>query len=454
MSENLDYFEVLRKIENKPKSTQRELAQELGFSLGKLNYSLKALQNKGLVKIENFKKNPNKLNYLYALTPEGISEKTKLTINFMTKKMKEYDELKNELNQKNYSTTNNQNNITLSQKNNILNKSLDSTNNKKIEYGFQGRLSSKFPSQVMLDITEVCNLACIHCTHPIFKESSEYAKAFLSTELNKKMVDEVKEHGQGITKYIRYTSNGEPLVHPKSYEMLTYAVENSGTKVTLTTNGTLLKEKKMLKLLESGIHMIDVSIDAAKNKTYEKIRVNGDLDITKKNVIKLIELAEKAGGRTKILVSFVEQKDNSLEVESFRDFWKNAGASEVLIRKLHTNAGSNEDNHKQNLEKKGVVEKRFPCLYPWERIVLTAKGKLSYCPTDWFGKTNLVDFRKKSIREVWTGEEYQNLRNEHLTNKFKKNKFCEKCPDWKNTSWPQDDKKSYADLVEKVLYEA
>tara|TARA_E500000178_G_scaffold356141_1_gene431938 strand:- start:4235 stop:4534 length:300 start_codon:yes stop_codon:yes gene_type:complete len=94
---NLDHFEVLRKIQKKPNSTQRELAEELGFSLGKLNYCLKALQNKGLVKIENFKKNPNKLNYFYVLTPAGISEKTKLTINFMKRKLKEYDELKKEL---------------------------------------------------------------------------------------------------------------------------------------------------------------------------------------------------------------------------------------------------------------------------------------------------------------------------------------------------------------------
>ena len=94
---NDDHFEVLRKIQKKPNSTQRELAEELGFSLGKLNYCLKALKTKGLVKINNFKKNPNKINYFYVLTPKGISEKTKLTINFMKRKMKEYDELKSEL---------------------------------------------------------------------------------------------------------------------------------------------------------------------------------------------------------------------------------------------------------------------------------------------------------------------------------------------------------------------
>jgi EPS-associated MarR family transcriptional regulator len=96
-----DHFELLRIIQKRPQYSQRELAEELGFSLGKLNYCLKALQKKGLVKLQNFKKNPKKMNYFYVLTPEGISEKTKLTINFMKRMMNEYDELKKELNGKN-----------------------------------------------------------------------------------------------------------------------------------------------------------------------------------------------------------------------------------------------------------------------------------------------------------------------------------------------------------------
>jgi len=98
MNENPDHFDVLRKIQKKPESTQRELAEELGFSLGKLNYCLKALHAKGLIKMQNFKKNPKKINYIYVLTPKGIAQKTKLTINFMKRKMNEYDELKKELN--------------------------------------------------------------------------------------------------------------------------------------------------------------------------------------------------------------------------------------------------------------------------------------------------------------------------------------------------------------------
>ena len=97
MKKNQDQFDVLRKVTKKPSATQRELADELGFSLGKLNYCLGALKNKGLIKMKNFGKNPNKINYIYVLTPRGIAEKAKLTLNFMKRKMKEYDELKREI---------------------------------------------------------------------------------------------------------------------------------------------------------------------------------------------------------------------------------------------------------------------------------------------------------------------------------------------------------------------
>jgi EPS-associated MarR family transcriptional regulator len=98
-SENELQLQVMRKITTRPDITQRELADQLGHSLGKLNYCLKELKLKGFLKIENFKKNPNKLNYLYILTPKGIAVKSKLMINFMDRKMSEYDELKKEFEQ-------------------------------------------------------------------------------------------------------------------------------------------------------------------------------------------------------------------------------------------------------------------------------------------------------------------------------------------------------------------
>ena len=96
-----DNLDVLRAIHKRPKTSQREMAKDLGFSLGKLNYCLKALKSKGLIKMQNFKKQPDRLKYIqYVLTPKGISERTNLTLNFMKRKFKEYDELKKELEDK------------------------------------------------------------------------------------------------------------------------------------------------------------------------------------------------------------------------------------------------------------------------------------------------------------------------------------------------------------------
>ena len=92
-----DHFEILRKIEKKPQATQRQLAEELGFSLGKLNYCLRELKIKGYIKIKNFKENKKKISYFYMLTPSGMTMKKNLVIDFMKIKMKEYDELKSEI---------------------------------------------------------------------------------------------------------------------------------------------------------------------------------------------------------------------------------------------------------------------------------------------------------------------------------------------------------------------
>ena len=94
---NADKLNILREIEKSPNISQRDLALELGISLGKINYCLKALQKKGLVKFNNFRKSKNKIKYLYFITPEGMSIKTKLTINFMKRKIQEYDQLKKDL---------------------------------------------------------------------------------------------------------------------------------------------------------------------------------------------------------------------------------------------------------------------------------------------------------------------------------------------------------------------
>ena len=93
------HFDLLRRLENNPTYTQRELSKELGISLGKVNYCIKKLTEKGLIKLMNFSRNPNKAGYAYLLTPKGIEEKGRLTISFLKYKIEEYELLKSEIEQ-------------------------------------------------------------------------------------------------------------------------------------------------------------------------------------------------------------------------------------------------------------------------------------------------------------------------------------------------------------------
>ena len=90
-------FRVMRALEQDPKMSQRDLARALGVSLGGVNYCLKALIEKGAIKVENFRASDNKMRYAYVLTPDGVGERARLTKRFLQRKIREYDALKAEI---------------------------------------------------------------------------------------------------------------------------------------------------------------------------------------------------------------------------------------------------------------------------------------------------------------------------------------------------------------------
>jgi EPS-associated MarR family transcriptional regulator len=91
------HYKLLKVLEETPDVTQRELAARLGISLGKANYCLRALMGRGWVKMDNFRRNPNKMGYVYLLTPKGIEEKARFAVRFLRHKLQEFDALKSEI---------------------------------------------------------------------------------------------------------------------------------------------------------------------------------------------------------------------------------------------------------------------------------------------------------------------------------------------------------------------
>lgn len=310
---------------------------------------------------------------------------------------------------------------------------------------FGGYLSEKFPSQINVDATEFCNLSCIHCPYVTITKLKGRNRRNLAVELHRKLIDEIVAVGKEHCRFIRYTGDGEPLLHPQLPELIADAVRRTGVQTALTTNGMLLTEERARALLDAGVDVFDVSIDAHSQSVYAEVRVGGELDVTKECTHRLIELAKaKSGRRSKIMVSFVRQPLNIHEVDEFERYWKAAGADFVVLRNRHS-CGGNVEEMAETLWK-AAPSPRKPCLYPWERMVLKADGELTYCPADWKHIANIGNYANTTISEIWQGEAMRALRAAHVSGDFAKHSFCGNCPDWSVIQWPSEGR-SYATVM-------
>jgi molybdenum cofactor biosynthesis enzyme MoaA len=216
-------------------------------------------------------------------------------------------------------------------------------NTTSAEYGFSGRLSAIFPSQIIADITEQCNLSCIHCSHAEYKKNPLYKGRHMSSEVHTKMIREIAEDGKGHIQYLRYTAMGEPLLHPQIFDFLNQAKREAGTTVSLTTNGTLLDAKSAGHLFDAGVDIVDISLDALTPETYAGVRRGGNHAKTYANVLHFLQERTRLNIPIKIVPTFIEQQANQGEAEAFKSFWKQAGADYAIIRRLHSNAGSKKE---------------------------------------------------------------------------------------------------------------
>jgi len=314
-------------------------------------------------------------------------------------------------------------------------------------YGFCDYLKSEFPSQIIVENTERCNYACFHCPHQAFEKSGKYSGKDLDLSLHRKLIDEVASDGAGYCRYVRYAALGETLLDPRLVEMVDYAGKHSGVPLNITTNGLLLTEGRARRLLDAGVDTFDISIDAYHEETYRKIRSRGDLRKVRANCLKLIEMIKKGGRAAKMVVSFVEQPLNVNERNKFKEFWETTGADFVVIRPMHSASGSMKETARIMREN---AQKRTPCVYPWERLVLTATGFLSYCPAEWEYKACIADFKTATIKDVWQGVKMRALRKAHLEGDFSKFPFCKQCPDWTLTVWPKQGM-NYTSMMRDII---
>ena len=382
-SNNKDYFQILRKISKKPQASQRELSKELGFSLGKLNYCLKSLQKKGLVKIKNFKKNKNKLNYFYMLTPRGVSKKTKLAVSFIKNTMKEYDSLMIDANIKNsdnFKIGHNSNHAEFLNVEKIKeNKTRTKPLFKNIEINIKRRtvivndvLSSykdkPIPSWIELSLIDVCNRSCSFCPKSDPKVAPDtYQKMSLS--LIDKLCNELDEiNYKGSVVLCGY---GEPMLH-KDINLISKKLSKVAF-VEIVTNGDTLNSKKIKNLYANNVNKLLVSMYDGEHQ-----------------VAKFKKMAFEANVPDDFVI--------------LRDRWHDSKKDYGL--KLTNRAGT------ISIGEQETVGKYTKCFYPSYQFLIDWNGDIFLCPQDWQRRVTMGNMMQEHIFTIWDSK---------IMNKFRKN---------------------------------
>ena len=299
-----------------------------------------------------------------------------------------------------------------------------------MRYDFKRPEDKVFPPMVYAKITNVCNLACIHCPYTYISRQKSYVPRHMEWAIYKKIVDETALYPDVI---LRLVCDGEPLLHPEFMEMLAYAKRKSIPSVCFNTNGTLLDKKRAEAIIENSVSVVEISLDALNKTTYESIRRGSSFEKVMKNTLDFIALRDKRGARTKVMVSIIDQPEAENEREDFIRFWE-PRVDKVIIRQ-YTTIGGLVEKGRASVTMDGC---RWPCPLLWTRMFVNVDGEVEFCVEDWEGKTVVGDFRKETLSCIWQSATYAQLRQYHQSHNFKKISYCSRCKDWQARNWEYD----------------
>ncbi len=288
---------------------------------------------------------------------------------------------------------------------------------------------AEFPPIVIVAVTNLCDMACIHCAHPVMKKQPGYRGTFMDPALHTKLVEELARFKDQLW-VVRYAADGEGLLHPHFLDFIDEIKGAGVAPVNLTTNGMTLTEERARRLLAAPIDVIDVSLDAYSKEAYEKIRKRGKFDVVTANLRNLVKLRDEMQSPTRIMTSIIRQSESEDEVAKFEAYWGQY-VDEVIVRGLNTDLGV--VNVTETYFEEGLT--RWPCPQFWKRITVNQNGDFRFCVEDWFNRGLVANIRDHSIQEVWQSDIYRKFREAHLTGRWGDMSMCAKCMDWQHMEW-------------------
>ena len=303
-------------------------------------------------------------------------------------------------------------------------------------------LEKGFPSLVQLFVANyVCNSNCRYC--PIGKinfgdaqRKTHEKEAFMEWSVFEKVAREVGKHPETI---LRFHGRGEPTMHPRFIDMVSFAKQMGIRHVATFTNGILVSHDYAKGLLGAGIDLIEFSVDAFTPETYSLLRRTSMFDTVKSNVLETIRLRDEMKKDAKIFVSAVDHTEFAKEKEKFQDYWSKY-ADEVIFRRR---TSFNDRVSYADWNKIESVN-AYPCIQPWTRFNVSPFGKVNFCANDWGDEFLVGDLNdtEDTIESIWKSEKYQEFRNLHLKLGIPKN-YCLNCTESSEANW----KNSYEKII-------
>ncbi len=254
-----------------------------------------------------------------------------------------------------------------------------------------------FPLFIDIESTSVCNLKCPFCYRNY--NSQTIKQGYIAFEIVKKIIDEGADNGlYGV----KFGDRGEPLLHPEIHEFVRYAKNKGLIDVYLNTNALRLTEDIALRLIDSGLDRISISIEGYTKDVYEGNRVGSEFDTVLRNVQKLKELKERLGvSQPKVRIQTVQLPELMDHLEEYKDFWLPL-ADEVAYL----------DFQEMSIIRKGVVSK-WTCPQIWQRMQIWWDGTLKPCNRDFEGLLSLGNIRELNIKASWTSDFLNHIRQKH-----------------------------------------
>jgi MoaA/NifB/PqqE/SkfB family radical SAM enzyme len=291
--------------------------------------------------------------------------------------------------------------------------------------------AADFPMMLVLSFVYPCNAECPHCPYTNSNIRDSYKDVpYMPADIFRKIADEAGPHGA----YLRISGGGEPMLHPKSVELLTYA-KRVGCRIGLITNGSAFTEGKSTALLESGIDMIEFSVDACDPATYGIVRKGLKWDRLLRNARRMLEIRNRLGSPSKIVASGVNQV--GVDIDAVERFWRDSvGVDNFIKRKFLTWGENTQLDDSRSADATPYIDtEAVPCPFIFERLNIDSRGNVMVCGYDIAANTSMGRVGQQTIHDIWHGEGFRHYRDMHLARRGGEIPMCATCPDWKYRSW-------------------